>query len=293
MRLETHRGYVIGGQARTYGYSKHIGEYAVAAAVNGMMAEGAGDIGISARITVPVWWDSYGIHGIRKCIEGVCGEKGFRLLEIEALKSPALQVAEAAVTGISGTVKEGTCAVRDKVRAGQDIVLTKWIGMEGMLRITEEKKEELAGRFAPGFLKQIRSFRPEIFAEKEMGEIREHGAAAIRQITEGGILAALWYLSRDIQTGIRLDMKNISVLQETVEVCEHFRLNPYQLTSAGSFLVVADQGEILRDRLLECGVKAAVIGRVTDGHDKVIYNGEDIRYIDRPAPDEIFRIFDI
>ena len=126
-----------------------------------------------------------------------------------------------------------------------------------------------------------------------MGEIRKHGAAAIRQITEGGILAALWYLSRDIQTGICLDMKNISVLQETVEVCEHFRLNPYQLTSAGSFLVVADQGEILRDRLLGCGVKAAVIGRVTDGHDKVIYNGEDIRYIDRPAPDEIFRIFDI
>lgn len=293
MRLEMHPGYVIGGQAQTYGYSKHIGEYAVAAAVNGMMAEGAGDIGISARITVPVWWDSYGIHGIRKCIEGICGEKGFRLLEIEELKSPALPVAEVAVTGISGTVKEGTCVVRDKVRAGQDIVLTKWIGMEGMLRITEEKKEELAGRFAPGFLKQIRSFRPEIFAEKEMGEIRKHGAAAIRQITEGGILAALWYLSRDIQTGICLDMKNISVLQETVEVCEHFRLNPYQLTSAGSFLVVADQGEILRDRLLGCGVKAAVIGRITDGHDKVIYNGEDIRYIDRPAPDEIFRIFDI
>lgn len=87
-------------------------------------------------------------------------------------------------------------------------------------------------------------------------------------------------------------MKAISVLQETVEVCEHFRLNPYQLTSVGSFLMVTDNGAGLCEKLLEQGIKASVIGRITDNNDKVIYNGEEVRYIDRPAPDEIFKIFE-
>lgn len=293
MRLETQSGDIVSRQARAYGYSRHIGEYAAAAVMNGLLADGAGEIGISARITVPARGDSSVIHGIRKSIKAVCEEKNLRLLEVEEFKSPFFPAPEVIVTGVSGTGKKAAGSSRDRIRAGQDIVLTKWIGLEGMLRITDEKKEELAGRFTPGFLRQITSFKPEIFAEKEIREVKEHGAAIVRQITEGGIFAALWNLSGDMHRGVSLDMKNISVLQETVEVCEHFRLNPYQLTSAGSFLVVTDQGEALRDRLLRRGVKAAVIGRVTDNNDKVIYNGEEVRYIDRPAPDEFFRIFDM
>ena len=33
-----------------------------------------------------------------------------------------------------------------------------------------------------------------------------------------------------------------------------------------------------------------LIGRLTDNNDKIIQNGEDIRYIDRPAPDELMKI---
>lgn len=86
-------------------------------------------------------------------------------------------------------------------------------------------------------------------------------------------------------------MKAISILQETVEVCEHFRLNPYQLTSVGSFLMVTDRGEELCEKLVGQGIKASLLGHITDNNDKIIRNGEEIRYIDRPAPDEIFKIF--
>ena len=39
------------------------------------------------------------------------------------------------------------------------------------------------------------------------------------------------------------------------------------------------------------GVAARMIGRITAGRDKVIQNGEEIRYLDRPAPDEIFKLY--
>lgn len=86
-------------------------------------------------------------------------------------------------------------------------------------------------------------------------------------------------------------MKKISILQETIEVCEHFRLNPYQMISTGSFLAVTDKGEVLADALNNQGITAAVIGHTTDNNDKILRNGEEMRYIDRPAPDEILKLY--
>ena len=86
--------------------------------------------------------------------------------------------------------------------------------------------------------------------------------------------------------------RDIPILQETVEVCEYFHLNPYQLASAGSFLMVTENAEALCQRLAEQGIPASIIGQITDNNDKIIQNGEEIRYIDRPAPDEIYKIFE-
>ena len=212
-------------------------------------------------------------------------------MQMEGKKNPALRFAQMMVQGIASVKKESVCSETKHIKAGQDIVLTKWIGMEGMLRITEEREEELRKRFSGGFMNRIFSYRKELFAEQEISVARQAGATALYQITEGGVLAALWEIAKRAEVGVSLDMKAISILQETVEVCEHFRLNPYQLTSVGSFLVVTDNGEELCEKLSEQGIKASLVGRITDNNDKIIRNGEEIRYIDRPAPDEIFKIF--
>lgn len=293
MRLETETGYIVSKQTVLYGYSKHLGEYAVASVVNALLADGAElqNIGIGIRIEIPVYGYTSRIHGLEKSVKALCKEKGIRLLQVEGKKNPALRFAQMMVQGIASVKKESVCSETECIKAGQDIVLTKWIGMEGMLRITEEREEELRKRFSGGFMNRIFSYRKELFAEQEISVARQAGAAALYQITEGGVLAALWELAKRAETGISLDMKAISVLQETVEVCEHFRLNPYQLTSVGSFLVVTDKGEELCEKLSEQGIKASLLGRITDNNDKIIRNGEEIRYIDRPAPDEIFKIF--
>ena len=113
----------------------------------------------------------------------------------------------------------------------------------------------------------------------------------VRQIGSGGILAALWNLSKETKLGLDMNMKAFSILQETVEVCEYFRLNPYQLSSVGSFLMVSEDAEGLAEQILAAGGKANVIGSLTDSHDKLIHNGEEIRYLDRPAPDELWKIY--
>ena len=36
-------------------------------------------------------------------------------------------------------------------------------------------------------------------------------------------------------------------------------------------------------------IPAAVIGKVTDSRDRIIYNEDEVRYMDRPKNDEIYR----
>lgn len=180
----------------------------------------------------------------------------------------------------------------EAARDAADIVLLGRIGTDGMLQAARERREELEGRFAPAFLRQIFSHEEELFAGREILAARRQGAFWIRQITEGGVFAALWELAGENGVGFEADLKRIRLLQETVEVCEHFGLNPYQLTSAGSFLLLAADGEKLVKELAEEGVCAAVIGHTHAGRDKIIRNGEEARCLDRPAPDERYRIYD-
>lgn len=313
MKIRTGTGLYMNETAMACGWSEETGTYALAQVLNEFAAEGADCLGVEAGIFIPPSADNTKAYAMERCIRRACLEKGVEAVRAEIRKNPLYGIPVVMITGAgrfkadgveAGPAKiEGTktvsakteCIIADTLNRRDisecEIVLVKWIGLEGMLRIVEERESELRQRFAPVFLRQIRSYKKEIFAGAKLEIARTAGAVAVRQITEGGIFAALWELAKDAGTGFDVDMKRISILQETIEVCEHYRLNPYQLTSAGSFLMLAKDGEALADELEKNQIRASVIGRIAEGNGKVLRNGEDMRYIDRPAPDEIYKIW--
>jgi hydrogenase maturation factor len=117
---------------------------------------------------------------------------------------------------------------------------------------------------------------------------------AMHDISGGGIFRALWEVAEAAGTGIRIDLKKIPVKQETIEICEVFGLNPYELLSGGALLMITKDGEALTEKLEASGIAAAVIGRLTDDNDRVIVtrseDGEETRFLDRPRTDEIDKI---
>ena len=74
-----------------------------------------------------------------------------------------------------------------------------------------------------------------------------------------------------------------------MEICEYLGVNPYELHSEGCLVMTADNGEELAEALRAEGIEAVVIGRTTDKKAKIIRNDEEVRYMDRPKQDEIFR----
>lgn len=272
------------------GQSKEIGVYALAAVVNALAAQGVYEPNIQVRIMIPAYAFKSRMHTMEKSVKKCCEGRGILLQDVKSERSNVITQSMVVVTGSGTPVLPGERT--GNIFEGMDIVLTKWIGMEGMLRILEEKEAELKTRFSTSFLKKMTSYKAHVFARKEIELAHKSGVSLIRQIGEGGVFAGLWDLAKETECGLEIDLKKIPVLQETVEVCEFFRLNPYQLASAGTMLMVTADGESLVELLAVQGVKATVVGKLTDNNDKILRNGDEVRYIDRPAPDEIMKIFE-
>lgn len=275
-----------------YGDEKNLGIFALAQVVNDLATRGAQTIGVSVHIMLPPHAYESRLKSMMEHIERAGSAHAVQIMCAKAEVSPVISKAIVHINGV-GILKKGELLQSDRGRAGQDIVLLKWIGLEGTFRAMHEKEGELSKRFVPTFLNQIRQLEPELFSEEAIAVARHHGASAMQQITSGGILATLWEMAEASKVGLEVDMKKMSIRQETVEVCEFCHLNPYQLTSAGSVLIFTERGEKLVEVYEELGIQATLLGRTTADIARVIFGGEEKRFLDKPAPDELLKIYDI
>ena len=106
--------------------------------------------------------------------------------------------------------KEGS---RPEILPGWGIVQTGWLGMSGMLQVAEERKQELGGLVFTVFMKQILSYQEGTLCKERSGsggiwKTKEGGKGIfVGQIGSGGILAALWNLSKETKLGLDMNMK--------------------------------------------------------------------------------------
>ena len=116
--------------------------------------------------------------------------------------------------------------------------------------------------------------------------------AGLVLIVKGGdwfLDGAVW-MAEASGVGLEIDLKKIPIRQETVEICNHLDLNPYELISGGSLLIAADDGYALAESLEKAGIPAAVVGRATAGNDRIVLNGEEKRFLGPVRTDEIHKL---
>lgn len=178
------------------------------------------------------------------------------------------------------------------LQPGWDLVVTRWIGLGGTAALADRKEGELKKVFPPALVDRAREFEQWMSVEREAKIINRHGSSVMHDLSQGGIFAGLWELGERWGLGIEADLKKIPIRQETVEICEYFQLNPYNLYSGGSVLAGVRHGEALVQELARAGIPAVCIGRTTAERARKIYNGEECRFLDRPAQDEWYRLRD-
>ena len=119
---------------------------------------------------------------------------------------------------------------------------------------------------------------------------REHAVAAMHDVTEGGIFGALWEMAEASGVGLEIDLKKIPVRQETIELCEFFDVNPYELISSGCMLMAAADGNTIVRELEKAGIHAVVAGKATAGNDRILYADKECRFLEPPKADELYKI---
>lgn len=275
-----------------YGDEKDLGVFALAKVLNDLATRGAKMIGAGIHIMLPPHAYESRLKAMMEHIETAGSAHGVQVLNAKAEISPVISKAIVYMSGV-GVLKQGELMQSSMGKPEQDIVLLKWIGLEGTFRAMHEKEEELKKRFVNTFLNQISQMEAEIFSAEEIEIAKEHGASAMHQISEGGILAALWEMAEASDVGLEVDLKKMTIRQETVEVCEFCHLNPYQLTSVGSVLIFTDRGEELVQKYEEAGIKATLLGKTTKEPARVILGGEEKRFLDRPGTDELLKLYTV
>ena len=175
----------------------------------------------------------------------------------------------------------------NEYKAGADIILTKWTGLGGTAILSQKEQKKLQERLPAYIVENGISMEKDISVLPESRIAMEIGVQGMHDVSRGGVFSALWELAERGNVGIEVDLKKIPVRQETIEICEVLGVNPYELYGAGSLLIVSEKGNQILHELEKHGIHAGIIGKVTGENGKVILNGEEVRFLDRPKHDSM------
>ncbi len=271
------------------GTDQDIGTLAVHITANDIASNGAEVIGIMLTILLPEGTQEAQLRTAMQDMEAVCKKLNIEIVGGHTEVTKAVHQPIITVTGV-GKMKRSEMIKTAGARPGQEIIMTKWAGLEGTAIIAAAKEEQLRTKYSQSFLDGAKQLIDFISVVPEARIARECGVTSMHDVTEGGIFGALWEIGAASKVGLEVDLKKILLKQETVEICEFYDINPYMLISSGCMLMITDQANYLVERLKAAGIAAAVIGRITQGNDRIIINEDERRFLEPPKSDELYKV---
>lgn len=271
------------------GTVEDIGKLAIQITLNDLASAGAAPIGVLLTILLPEDTTEAGLKEIMAQVEEACQAADVQVMGGHTEVTAAVNQAIITVCGV-GKVKDGKVISTAGARAGMDILVTKWIGIEGTSIIAKEQEERLRERFSVPFIESAKGLDCFLSVLPEAEIAVRCGVCAMHDVTEGGIFGALWEMAEASGVGLEIDVKKIPIRQETVEICEFFGINPYQLISSGCMLMAAENGMTLQRELEKAGICASIIGKATEGNDRVLLNEDERRFLEPPKTDELYKV---
>lgn len=263
--------------------------YAIPMALNNVAAAGAEPIGVMLSILLPEETEEPELQQLMEQAEEVCRACHVEIAGGHTEVTAAVDKPIITVTGV-GKKETARAGYPQGIKANQDIVVSKWIGLEGTARLAKEHKEALCARYPVRMIEEAAAFDKYLSIIPEAATAMKSGVCGMHDVSRGGIFGALWEMASGAGVGLEIDLKKLPVKQETIEICEFFELNPYELLSGGCLIMVTEDGNGLVAALAREEIPAVIVGKITDSNDRVLYNDDEKRYLDMPKTDQIYNI---
>lgn len=148
------------------GAGKIMGALAIHSAVNNLVTSGAEAVGVMITALLPENFKESRLEELSEQIEEVCRTLNIQVMGGHTEVTMAVNEPVFSVTAI-GKAKEKELLHASCAKADQDIVMSKWIGMEGSVAIVAAKEKELLERFPKAMIDKIKAMLPNCCAAAE------------------------------------------------------------------------------------------------------------------------------
>ncbi|AHF79776.1 AIR synthase family protein [Thermococcus paralvinellae] len=185
-------------------------------------------------------------------------------------------------TGVYTTIKETTATTtalgfvkKEELRLplakpGDDIIITKGVGIEFAVGAAYFKKEMVKGILTPSAIAKLREMYkletvvPDALAVRKL-------VRGMHDATEGG-LTALHEIADNSNVGFRVYYDRVYIPPLVKKVLEAFDVNPLTVSSTGTLIIISpkeNSSRIIKE-LSNNRIKAFIIGKFTEEKDRVL-----------------------
>ncbi len=269
------------------GTSSGLGRLAVHISCNDVAAAGAEPVGLLLNYLFP---EGTGQPEVQEVVaethQTACG-LGVAILGGHAEITAAVNQAVIAATAM-GKVAREHLVTSSGARSGDEVILTKWAGLEGTAILAADLAGRLREMLPAEILRGAEDLGEHLSVVPEGLAAARAGATAMHDATEGGVRGALVELASASEVGLEIRAEAIPLAPETEAVCRCLQIDPLGLISSGAMVITAPPGSRVLATLEKLGIPACVIGRVREEPGLYLVVGETREELTAPPRDELY-----
>ncbi|NMA66316.1 MAG: AIR synthase [Clostridiaceae bacterium] len=270
------------------GSDDQTGFLGVNIACNDLASAGAEPLGLMVTILAPVGTEIEELENIMKQLKEASEIVNADIIGGHTEITDAVNRMVLSVTAI-GKVKKGKLITTQGAKPGDDIILTNYAATEGTVILSYFFEDEFKREFGNEFVEESKRLLKNISVVKEGLLAATYGVTSMHDVTEGGVLGALWEISNASGYGVEVEINKIPILEHTRRICSFLKIDPLKLISSGCMIITTPNGNGLLQKLQQNDVKASIIGKITFSKECIIKDGDNHIKINIPESDELYK----
>jgi HAD superfamily hydrolase (TIGR01509 family) len=243
--------------------SGELGRFAVHVNANDIAASGADPRWLLTTVLLPAGTTPSQALALLGELADAAAAQGVTIIGGHTEVTGAVSRPVVAATTI-GVARRSDLREKCAVRAGDHILLTKGLAVEGAALLARELGERLnALGMSDAELAACRDLLDHVSVVPEARLAAGFaGVRAMHDVTEGGLSTALRELASATGRAITVHIDRVPVLPEATRLCALLGADPLGLIGSGSLLICCDpaEAETLLERFAGAGIAAADIG---------------------------------
>lgn len=268
-----------------------IGRLAMHISCNDVASNGVEPLGIMLAVLLPEGTTESEINEMMRQAGEVSEELGVEIIgghtEITAAVNKPVIVSTAIGRG-----KKWASQNAENMKSGDLIYITKTAGLEGTGIIAWDRQDELREFLTAEELDYAKSLINRVSVVKEGVLAGRIGTNGMHDVTEGGILGAIWEMCQVAKTGAEVWVDTIPVEDVTKKICDEYDIDYLRLISSGSMMIMVSPSkkEEMEKAMAEQHIQFTNVGVIRNRHEGICMMVEDEKIeIAPPASDEIYK----